>query len=71
MMDFQEFNSKDLAKELLTAKDDLFYDVLFDYQRDFGNLPAKILPAVDNLTDLFDLGVLLSSNSILKMGSIL
>jgi len=57
---------KDLAKELLTAKDDLFYDVLFDYQRDFGNLPAKILPAVDNLTDLFDLGVLLSSSSILK-----
>lgn len=57
---------KDLAKELLTAKDDLFYDVLFDYQRDFGNLPAEILPAVDNLTDLFDLGVLLSSNSILK-----
>ena len=59
---------KDLAKELSTAKDDLFYDVLFDYQRDFGNLPAKILPAVDNLTDLFDLGVLLSSSSILKNG---
>lgn len=57
-----------MAKELSTAKDDLFYDVLFDYQRDFGNLPAKILPAVDNLTDLFDLGVLLSSNSILKNG---
>ncbi|CAX42803.1 N-acetyltransferase, putative [Candida dubliniensis CD36] len=57
---------KDLARELSIAKDDSFYDVLFDYQHDFENLPATILPAVDNLTDLFDLSMLSISNSILK-----
>lgn len=43
---------KDLAKELSLAEEK-YIDELFNYERDFENLPKEILPPVDTLTDLF------------------
>ncbi|EMG47238.1 SPAC18B11.03c Uncharacterized protein C18B11.03c [Candida maltosa Xu316] len=46
---------KDLAKELSRVANEEYFDVLFDYRRDFDKLPKQILPARENLTDLFSL----------------